>query len=70
MNCNLSSTGLQDINSNEIATDNLNVFSNLNVSGFTILNNRTTILSSLSVSGHTNFNEVSIRIYMYLDITF
>ena len=51
MSCNLSSTGLADINANEITTDNIHVYSNLYVSGTSKLNallvNNTTFLSSL-----------------------
>ena len=60
MSCNLSSNGLTDIEANEILADNINVYSNLYASGFTILNNRTTLLSSLNVSGNTKFNDTSI----------
>ena len=50
--CGLSSTGLQNVDANEITSDNTTIFSNLNVSGFTNLNNiivvgNTTLLSSL-----------------------
>ena len=48
MNCNLSSTGLVDINANEITTDNIHVYTNLYVSGTSKLNallvNNTTFL--------------------------
>ncbi len=37
--CNLSSTGLQDIDENDIIADNITVYSNLNVSGMTNLYN-------------------------------
>ncbi len=36
--CGLSSTGLQDIQANNIRSDNITVYSNLNVSGFSNLN--------------------------------
>jgi hypothetical protein len=36
--CGLSSTGLNDINANNITSDNTALFSNLNVSGFSNLN--------------------------------
>ena len=36
--CGLSSTGLQDIEANNITSDNITVYSNLNVSGFSNLN--------------------------------
>ncbi len=56
----LSSTGLNDINANNIASDNIAIYSNLNVSGLTILidnvslydiiiHNFTTLLSALNV---------------------
>ena len=56
--CGLSSTGLQNVDANEITSDNTTIFSNLNVSGFTNLNNiivvgNTTLLSSLNISGFT-----------------
>ena len=37
--CGLSSTGLNDIDANNITSDNITIFSNLNVSGTTNLNN-------------------------------
>ncbi len=36
--CGLSSTGLNDIDANNITSDNITIFSNLNVSGFSNLN--------------------------------
>ncbi len=36
--CGLSSTGLKNIDANEITSDNTTMFSNLNVSGFSNLN--------------------------------
>ncbi len=36
--CGLSSTGLYDIDANNITSDNITLFSNLNVSGFSNLN--------------------------------
>ena len=59
--CGLSSTGLQNIDANEITSDNTTIFSNLNVSGYTNLNsvitsNRSTFLSSLNVSGFTTLS--------------
>ena len=60
MNCDLSSTGLVDINANEITTDNIHVYTNLYVSGTSKLNallvNNTTFLSSLNVSGFATLN--------------
>jgi hypothetical protein len=57
--CGLSSTGLNDIDANNITSDNITIFSNLNVSGFSNLNellvnenailNETTILCSLNI---------------------
>jgi hypothetical protein len=32
--CGLSSTGLKDIDANTITSDNITIFSNLNVSGY------------------------------------
>jgi hypothetical protein len=37
--CSLSSTGLQDIDANDIIADNIAILSYLNVSGTTNLNN-------------------------------
>jgi hypothetical protein len=61
MSCNLSSTGLIDINANEVYTDNINVSSKLNVIGPAnindlVVNDNTTLLSSLNVSGITVLN--------------
>ena len=39
MSCNLSSNGLTDIEANEIIADNINIYSNLNVSGVSTINN-------------------------------
>ena len=36
--CGLSSTGLNDIEANNITSDNITIYSNLNVSGFSNLN--------------------------------
>ena len=46
--CNLSSTGLQDIDVNDIIADNITILSRLNVSVITNLHN------SLNVDGTTN----------------
>ena len=59
--CGLSSTGLNNIDANELTSDNATIFSNLNVSGFSFLNNvlidnNATLLSSLNVSGFTQLN--------------
>ena len=60
MNCfTLSSTGLYDIDANTITSDNITVYSKLNVSGFTTLNNNTTVNSSLNVSGLTTLNNAT-----------
>ena len=59
--CSLSSTGLNNIDANELTSDNITVFSNLNISGYSFLNNvliknNTTLLSSLNISGlNTSF---------------
>ena len=37
--CGLSSTGLNDIDANNITSDNITIYSNLNVSGYSFLNN-------------------------------
>jgi hypothetical protein len=55
--CNLSSTGLQDIDANDILADNITILSRLYVSGITNLYN------SLNVSGTTN---IYIYIYIYI----
>ena len=50
--CNLSSTGLQDIDANDIIADNITILSNLNVSGSTYLYN------SLNVQGVNILNSI------------
>jgi len=60
--CGLSSTGLNNIDANELTSDNITVFSNLNISGYSFLNNvlinnNTTLLSSLNVSGFTTIKK-------------
>ena len=50
--CGLSSTGLQDIEANNITSDNITIFSNLNVSGFSNLN-------ELLVNNNTILNETT-----------
>ena len=68
--CGLSSTGLQDIDANNITSDNLTIYSSLNVSGFSnlngltvngnaIINNNVTLLSSLNISGFTNLDNTT-----------
>ncbi len=47
--CGLSSTGLQDIDANIITSDNLTIYSYLNVSGFSNLN-------ELTVNGNAVIN--------------
>ena len=37
--CGLSSIGLQNIDANELTSDNATIFSNLNVSGYSFFNN-------------------------------
>ena len=59
--CGLSSTGLQNIDANQITSDNSTIFTNLNVSGNTNLNDvhiygSTSLLSSLNISGFTNLS--------------
>ncbi len=54
--CGLSSTGLENIDANELTSDNTTIYSNLNVSGNTNLNNvivygSSEFISSLNVSG-------------------
>ncbi len=50
--CGLSSDGLNDINANNITSDNITIFSNLNVSGFSnfkelSVNDNVIVISSL-----------------------
>jgi hypothetical protein len=72
MSCNLASTGLCDINANEITSDNVYIYSNLIVSGpsninTVIVNNNTTLLSSLNVSGFTTLgNETNINASLFI----
>jgi hypothetical protein len=51
--CGLSWTGLQNIYANELTSDNSNVFSNLNVGGFTTLSKDTYIFVTLNVDNFT-----------------
>ncbi len=58
----LSSTGLHDIEANNITSDKITVYSNLNVSGFSnlnelLVNNNVTFITSLNVSGLTTLNK-------------
>ena len=62
--CGLSSTGLQNIDANELTADNATIFSNLYISGYSFLNNvliknNTTLLSSLNVDGITTLNNTT-----------
>ena len=52
--CGLSSTGLNDIDANNITSDNITVYSNFNVNGFSnlnelLVNNNATFISSLNI---------------------
>jgi len=63
--CGLSSTGLQDIEANNITSDNITIYSNLNVSGFSnlnelLVNNNVTFITSLNVSGFTTLNKTTL----------
>ena len=63
--CGLSSTGLHDINANEITADNIYILSDLNVSGRStfnelIVHDNITLLSSLNVEGVTTLNNDTI----------
>ena len=54
--CGLSSTGLNDIDANNITSDNITIYSKLNVSGFSILNellvnDSATFITSVYISG-------------------
>ena len=44
--CGLSSTGLNNIDANELTSDNITVFSNLNVSGYSFLNNLNVLINN------------------------
>ena len=71
--CGLSSTGLENIDADEITSDNSTIFSNLNVSGNTNLNNtfvygNTSLLSSLNVSGFTTLKN-NTTIYGTLNVS-
>ena len=62
--CGLSSTGLQNIDANELTADNATIFSNLSISGYSFLNNvliknNSTLLSSLNVDGITTLNNTT-----------
>ena len=58
MSCNLSSNGLTDIEANEIIADNINIYSNLNVSGLSTFNN-VSISSTLTVNGENVINKIN-----------
>ncbi len=63
--CGLSSTGLNDIDASNITSDNITIYSDLNVSGFSNLNellvdNNVTFISSLNISGFTTLNKTTI----------
>jgi hypothetical protein len=63
--CGLSSTGLNDIDANNITSDTITIFSNLNVSGFSNLNelqvnDNATFITSLNISGFTTLNKATI----------
>jgi hypothetical protein len=54
--CGLSSTGLNDIDANIITSDNITIFSNLDVSGFSnlnelLVNDNATFITSLNIKG-------------------
>ena len=59
--CDLSSTGLNDINANNITSDNITILSNLNVSGFSnlnelLVNDNATFSTSLNIGGFATLN--------------
>ncbi len=61
--CGLSSTGLNDIDANNITSDNITIFSNLNVSGFSNSLNidnlqATSNFGALIVSGASTINSI------------
>ena len=58
MSCNLSSNGLTDIEANEILADNINIYSNLNVSELSTFNN-VSISSTLTVNGENVINKIN-----------
>jgi hypothetical protein len=63
--CWLSSTGLKNVDANEITSDNITIFSKLNISGFSTLNellvnNNATFITTLNVSGFTTLNNTTV----------
>ena len=66
--CGLSSTGLQNIDANEITSDNTTIFSNLNVSGLTTLSNNTNIYGTLNVNGLTRLSN-NTSVYGTLNVS-
>ncbi len=61
--CGLPSTGFNDIDANNITSDNITIFSNLNVSGFLNLNDNVTFITSLNIGG---FTTLKIQLHYYL----
>ena len=49
--CGLSSTGLQNIDVNELTSDNVTIHSSLNVSGYSFFNNVLVNNNSTFISG-------------------
>ncbi len=63
--CGLSSTVSNDIDANNIPSDNITIFSNLNVRGFSklnelLLNENVTFITSLNIVGFTTLNKTTI----------
>ncbi len=63
--CGLSSTGLNDIDAKNITSDNITIFSSLNVAGFSNLNelqvnDNATFITSLNIGGFTTLNKTTI----------
>jgi hypothetical protein len=56
--CSLSSTGLQDIDANNIIADNINILSNLNISGTTNLNNVLNVQGGNILKSTNNLNNI------------
>jgi hypothetical protein len=63
--CYSSSTGLNDINAINTASENITIFSNLNISGYSnlnelLVNDNATFVTSLNISGFTTSNKTTI----------
>jgi hypothetical protein len=56
--CSFSSTGLQDIDANDIIADNITILSNLNVSVTTNLNNVLNVQGVNTLNSINNLNNI------------